>query len=187
MAPPAAWTAHLARYRQAHPKASLKQCMVEASKTYKKPCGTSKAAKSHKQVDSKTYKSSHMDRQQAYININPPNYTFEMKSALKPKRSVGVYGYLKMNWSPSNAEELKENYRESTVEDLEYFFKKLSKNTENLYYIPTDPGYYVNLPLVGQLKEEQNNFKFYTNKEHQDLVYVLQGDSIAHEFDTSTE
>lgn len=30
------WFLHLQAYRKAHPKLSLKQCMVGASKTYKK-------------------------------------------------------------------------------------------------------------------------------------------------------
>jgi hypothetical protein len=30
------WNNHLAAYRRSHPSKSLKQCMIEASKTYKK-------------------------------------------------------------------------------------------------------------------------------------------------------
>lgn len=31
-----AWTEHLNKYRAAHPDKSMRQCMQEASKTYKK-------------------------------------------------------------------------------------------------------------------------------------------------------
>ena len=36
-----AWQAHLTKFRASHPKLSMKECMQQASQTYKSPCTAS--------------------------------------------------------------------------------------------------------------------------------------------------
>ena len=45
---PSAWTQHLARYRASHPNMSMKQCMVEASATYRQSAMLSKKKRAAK-------------------------------------------------------------------------------------------------------------------------------------------
>jgi hypothetical protein len=39
-----AWQAHLTKFRASHPKLSMKECMQQASQTYKSPCAAYRGA-----------------------------------------------------------------------------------------------------------------------------------------------
>ena len=66
--PPSAWQVHLSKYRAAHPSKPLKQCMIEASKSYRKTAST-------------PYRSTSNIKKSEYISLKREYYEYAQNGA----------------------------------------------------------------------------------------------------------